>query len=79
MTELILNGPDKKIRLLKTLAAEIGVETKIVRKKKQRISRRQARLVKNIKEALKEVELAEQGKIKLSSWNDFKKELSANK
>ena len=79
MTELILNGPDKKIRLLKTLAAEIGVETKIVRKKKQRISRRQARLVKNIKEGLKEVELAEQGKIKLSSWSDFKKELSANK
>ncbi len=75
MTELILKGSDKKIRLLKNLAGEMGVDCKLVKKKKERVTRRHINLVAGIKEALREVELAEQGKIKLSSWNDFKKEL----
>ena len=77
MTELLLKGPDKKIKLLKTLAGEMGVGSKLIKKKKERVSRRQANLAAGIKEALKEVELAEQGKIKLTSWSSFKKELKA--
>ena len=79
MTELILKGSDKKIKLLKTLAGEMGLDYEVVKKKMKRLSRKQTKLATGLKEAMKEVELAEQGKIKLTSWNNFKKELAASK
>jgi hypothetical protein len=72
MTELILKGSEKKITLLKNLAGEMGLDYRVVKK---RLSRRQAKLATNIKEALKEVERAEKGKIKLKSFDEFLNEL----
>jgi len=78
--KLILEGSKKKIKLLQTLVEEMGLEYQIKKKdkiqKKKKLNRKQQEFVDGLKEALHEVELAEQGKIKLKSWEDLKKEMA---
>lgn len=75
MTQLILKGSEKKINLIKSLAGEMGLNYEVVNKKKQQVSPRHTKLVHNLKKSLKEVELAEQGKIKLKTFDEFINEL----
>ncbi len=76
---IILEGSEKKIKLLQTLAEEIGIEYHVKKKgkkeKKRKLTRKQQEFVEGIKEALHEVELSEQGKIRLKTLQEVLDEL----
>ena len=69
MQKIIIEIPDNKINFFLELAHNLGF------KKIERLTKKQAEFVDELKESLNEVELHRQGKIKLQSAKDFLNEL----
>ena len=72
MTTARIEISDTKTELVLTLLKELGVKVKVVKKSNDAFKKK---LKKDLKQAFKEVELHQQGKIELKSARDLLDEL----
>ena len=67
MTELLLNIPDDKLPFFKLLAKELNFTIVHEKKTTKKLTAKQKKWIDEFKQALNEVDLHTQGKIKLKS------------
>ena len=75
MTEVILSIPDNKLPFFKELAKQLDFTVIGEKKAKKKLTAKQKKWVDEFKEALNEVELHTQGKIKLKTAQQLLDEL----
>jgi len=75
MTEIVLNIPDSKLPFFKELAKQLDFAVVGEKKTRKKLTAKQKKWVDDFKEALNEVELHAQGKIKLKTAQQLLDEL----